>query len=164
MDDDNDLALAKKDAEIKRLQAIIDTHNLCHDLHGKVGVHEFAQGCAQEIKQHFGECPWEDEIHRLNQWVVDLQSGMYLNCIFCGHRYGPLDEVTPTQVVLSGHIQACPKHLLSRANEMLHDAWELLTAVRDIKLQDSVQEWLAAYDEYSPVNLPQEKKDGSVPG
>jgi hypothetical protein len=37
------------------------------------------------------------ENERLMQWVDDLQSGMYVNCVYCGHRYGP-QESTPVTV------------------------------------------------------------------
>ena len=50
----------------------------------------------------------------LEQWVHDLQSGMFINCVYCGHRYGPDDEVAPTmQQALYDHIAKCPKHPLS---------------------------------------------------
>lgn len=45
------------------------------------------------------------------QWVNDLQAGMYVNCIYCGHRYGPEDE-TPVAMadVLKEHIESCTAH------------------------------------------------------
>ncbi len=50
----------------------------------------------------------------LEQWVHDCQAGMYINCVYCGHRYGPDDEVAPTmQQALYDHIAECPKHPLS---------------------------------------------------
>ena len=36
------------------------------------------------------------EIERLTQWINDCQSGMYINCVYCGHRYGPEDKVKNT--------------------------------------------------------------------
>lgn len=58
------------------------------------------------------------EIARLRRWVDDLQSGMFINCVYCGHRYGPSDSVQPTmQKVLYDHIARCPKHPLSRAQQ-----------------------------------------------
>lgn len=47
-------------------------------------------------------------------WVADLQSGMYVNCVYCGHRYGPR-EGTPVAMadVLKEHIEQCPQHPLS---------------------------------------------------
>jgi hypothetical protein len=55
--------------EIDKLQAIIDTHNLCHDLHGKVGVNEFAEGCAREQKKVFGCAPHADKLVELRAKV-----------------------------------------------------------------------------------------------
>jgi hypothetical protein len=55
-----------------------------------------------------------ENVHGLSQWVADLQSGMYVNCVYCGHRYGP-DSDTPVAMadILKEHIAECPKHPLS---------------------------------------------------
>jgi hypothetical protein len=60
-----------------------------------------------------GECPW-CTIERLNRWVADLQSDMYVNCVYCGHRYGP-GETTPVSMAdaLKEHIEQCPQHPMS---------------------------------------------------
>jgi len=57
------------------------------------------------------------EIEKLRRWVNDLQSGMYVNCVYCGHRYGPQED-TPVAMadVLKEHIAQCPEHPLSAAN------------------------------------------------
>ena len=70
--------------------------------------------CIEEMKA---------KIQRLTKWVSDLQSGMYVNCVYCGHRYGPKDEV-PTSMAeaLKDHIMNCPQHPMSelvRENEEL---------------------------------------------
>jgi hypothetical protein len=58
------------------------------------------------------------ENKRLEMWIDDLQSGMYINCVYCGHRYGPMDEVTiPMRKQLEQHINSCPKHPLSKARD-----------------------------------------------
>lgn len=56
------------------------------------------------------------EIADLQQWVNDCQSGMFVNCVYCGHRYGPRED-TPVAMadVLRQHIEQCPKHPLSAA-------------------------------------------------
>ena len=53
---------------------------------------------------------------RLQQWVNDLQAGCFINCVYCGHRYGP-DPGTPVAMadVLREHIEQCPEHPLSEA-------------------------------------------------
>lgn len=55
------------------------------------------------------------EITRLKQWIADLQSGMYVNCVYCGHRYGP-GETTPVSMAdaLKAHIEQCPEHPMSK--------------------------------------------------
>lgn len=52
-------------AEVERLKEIIKMHDLCHDLHGKVGQAEFEEGCRREAIKVFGGCRWADEIDRL---------------------------------------------------------------------------------------------------
>jgi hypothetical protein len=59
------------------------------------------------------------EVSRLEKWIDDLQSGMWINCVYCGHRYGP--NASPTtkdfkltmRKTLEQHINVCPKHPLS---------------------------------------------------
>ena len=71
---------------------------------------------------------------RLQEWVHDLQAGMYINCVYCGHRYGPDDEVPATMAdVLKEHIEHCPKHPMStlkarlaRLEEALRDTLEIV--------------------------------------
>lgn len=64
----------------------------------------------------------EKKIARLRQWVADLQQGCYVNCVYCGHRYGP-DDVTPTSAVgaapsmaeaLKRHVESCPEHPMAK--------------------------------------------------
>jgi DNA-directed RNA polymerase subunit RPC12/RpoP len=64
----------------------------------------------------------EQDNGRLRQWVDDLQSGMYVNCVYCGHRYGPKDK-TPTSMaeVLKKHIEACPKHPMAALKRELEE-------------------------------------------
>ena len=67
------------------------------------------------------------EIERLRQWVNDLQSGMYINCVYCGHRYGPRDEVPATMTdVLKEHIEQCPEHPCSELKAALIEAVKLI--------------------------------------
>jgi hypothetical protein len=74
-----------------------------------------------------------DEIDLLDQHVADLQSGMYINCVYCGHRYGPRettaatlpDAKTQTMAdALTEHISKCPKHPLAKALLELADERE----------------------------------------
>lgn len=55
------------------------------------------------------------QIEQLNKWVDDLQSGMFINCVYCGHRYGPKDGTPVTMAdVLKRHVVQCPKHPMSK--------------------------------------------------
>ena len=53
---------------------------------------------------------------------------MFINCVYCGHRYGPDDAVAATmQQLLYEHIAKCPKHPLQEAhaeNKRLREALE----------------------------------------
>lgn len=51
------------------------------------------------------------ENERLAGWVSDLQAGMYVNCVYCGHRYGP-GETTPVSMAdaLKAHVEQCAGH------------------------------------------------------
>jgi hypothetical protein len=85
-----------------------------------------------------GECKVADllrERDEVRAWVRDLQSGMWVNCVYCGHRYGP-GETTPVSMAdaLKAHIEACPDHPLSAAlarEKRLREAVEV--AVRDLR-------------------------------
>lgn len=73
-------------------------------------------------------CEAADELDRYVAWVDDLQAGMYVNCVYCGHRYGP-GETTPVSMAdaLKAHIAACPQHPMAgivTALTDLCDAWD----------------------------------------
>lgn len=57
----------------------------------------------------------EAEINRQKRWIEDLHSGMYINCVYCGHRYGPKKD-TPVAMadILKAHIEQCPEHPMSK--------------------------------------------------
>ncbi len=55
------------------------------------------------------------KVERLHGWVTDLQAGMYINCVYCGHRYGPDDKVPASMAdVLKAHVEQCPDHPMSK--------------------------------------------------
>jgi hypothetical protein len=60
------------------------------------------------------------KVHRLEQWISDLQSHMFVNCVYCGHRYGP-DPGTPVAMAeaLKKHIEQCPEHPMSKLRAAL---------------------------------------------
>lgn len=69
------------------------------------------------------DCVFSDaanEIRRLRQWVADLQDGMYVNCIYCGHRYPPGIPESRDKALFE-HIKTCPKHPLSKALQRIKE-------------------------------------------
>ena len=71
------------------------------------------------------------ENERLRKWVEDIQSGMYVNCVYCGHRYGPGDA-TPVSMAdaLKAHVEQCPEHPMKELRDLL------------VAIQDAVDEVL----------------------
>lgn len=60
----------------------------------------------------------ERENERLEKWVGDLQSGMYVNCVYCGHRYGPEDSTSVSMAdALREHVEQCVHHPMFRLRE-----------------------------------------------
>jgi hypothetical protein len=72
------------------------------------------------------------ENERLKQWVNDLQSGMYVNCVYCGHRYGPDSEVPVSMAdILKAHIEQCPEHPMSKLKRKNEDQYQALERARE---------------------------------
>lgn len=54
------------------------------------------------------------QVARQLQWISDMQSGCYINCVYCGHRYGPLETAPVSRAeMLKQHIEVCPEHPMS---------------------------------------------------
>ena len=68
---------------------------------------------------------------RLTAWVADLQSGMYVNCVYCGFSYGP-GETTPVSMAdaLKAHVEQCPKHPMS---ELVKKYGEALVRIEELE-------------------------------
>lgn len=69
------------------------------------------------------------DVESLRAWIADLQDGGFVNCVYCGHRYGRADRVAASLAdVLKAHVAACPEHPLRVALDKLdqlrrrHDA------------------------------------------
>jgi len=75
------------------------------------------------------------ENERLEKWVNDLQAGMYINCVYCGHNYGPDNEVPATMAdILKEHIEQCPEHPMSKLTvekEKMQAVVEAATELKD---------------------------------
>jgi len=74
----------------------------------------------------------QEQNEKLEAWIDDLQSGMYINCVYCGHRYGPNTPRVETTMrkALEEHIASCPKHPLSKAKSELEQARRELADLR----------------------------------
>lgn len=59
---------------VDSLRTIIAQHDLCHDLHGKVGAREFADGCADEQRKHYGCALDADEVIALRAELAELKA------------------------------------------------------------------------------------------
>ena len=92
-----------------------------------------AKECADAIEKLQAEnTKLSAELERYQHWVNDLQSGMYVNCVYCGHRYGPEDEVPASMAdVLKEHIEHCPEHPMSKLRTEL----EQVKAERDAAVE-----------------------------
>jgi hypothetical protein len=100
-----------------------------HELKWLRGLLADSQDCVSQLESNIRflndrVTSQSEEITRLNQWIADLQSGMYINCVYCGHRYEP---GTPDvrDKVLYDHIKQCPKHPLSKAMEVVQGLADL---------------------------------------
>jgi hypothetical protein len=57
----------------------------------------------------------EEATRTYRKWVNDLQAGIYVNCVYCGHRYGPGEDIPSTMAdVLKEHVEKCPEHPMSK--------------------------------------------------
>ena len=76
---------------------------------GNVVATKVAKAAIEFVQERLAAMARENQV--LQQWVSDLQAKTFVNCVYCGHRYGP-SETTPVSMAdaLKLHIEACPKH------------------------------------------------------
>lgn len=75
---------------------------------------------AHEVRQDEMIKKMNAELTKARRWVSDLQSGQYVNCVYCGHCYGPGEEAASSKAdALKAHIEACPEHPMSAVKEEL---------------------------------------------
>ena len=75
-----------------------------------------------------------DELRKLRGWVSDLQSQMYVNCTYCGHRFGRDDQVPASMAdVLKQHIAVCPLHPMSKLIRAATGAGHLIASLLAVR-------------------------------
>lgn len=98
----------------------------------------------------------------LKRWVNDLQSGMYINCVYCGHRYGPR-EGTPVSMadVLKEHIETCPEHPMYKLKERVTELEAENTALRCKPVITEYSELDVRWQEHDASESPEPNLHGS---
>jgi len=80
-----------------------------------------------------GECFQNviETVERQRRWIEDLQAGQYVNCVYCGHQYGPEDSTPVSRAeLLNQHVVACPEHPMSKIKTALELVPPLLKQIR----------------------------------
>lgn len=108
-------------------------YDLLTHLHNKHSILWLAKAIQVAFEQAVAQ-----ETERLQRWVDDLQSGLWINCVYCGHRYGPGDTTAPTmREALYRHVAACEKHPLAqerkKSQELLETVTRLRAVIEDLK-------------------------------
>lgn len=112
--------LAAKDAEVAHWQAL---HSSADD--------RLSEALNQLAAKDAELAAARRETEKSRRWVDDLQAGMYINCVYCGHRYGPDDQVSATMAqALKEHIGQCPKHPMSALKKQRAALEAALAAMR----------------------------------
>ncbi len=111
---DQKQAIARLEAELREARGSLrqTLEALCDLLGCPVG--EDASDLALSARAALVISDLQQDNKRLQEWVNDLQADKYINCVYCGHRYGPDTEVPAAMAdVLKEHIESCPKHPMS---------------------------------------------------
>lgn len=103
----------------------------------------------------------QPEIDRLKAWISDLQSGMYVNCVYCGHRYGPNPGTPITMAeILRRHVEQCPEHPMSKLKHALEESVKLQAHYAKLlnmhdggkrMIFESPEEWIARLEDLPKI-------------
>jgi len=94
-------------------------------------LHEIHTGEVEQLQEE--NVIQKGEIKGLKKWIDDLQAEMYINCVYCGHRYGPDDDIPATMAeTLKEHIEQCPKHPMHALKQENNQLQEELAEARRI--------------------------------
>jgi hypothetical protein len=70
------------------------------------------------------------EIRKKNKWIADMQSGLYINCVYCGHRYPPGTPAVRDKALYE-HIKKCPQHPLKKAHDLIRSMMTTLDTIME---------------------------------
>ncbi len=71
----------------------------------------------------------DDHIAELEQWIRDLQTNVYVNCVYCGYRYGRDGDEIPADA-LRRHVTKCNKHPMALLINEVQDAIRMIDEPR----------------------------------
>jgi hypothetical protein len=103
------------------------------------------------------------EIEALQQWIKDVQGKTFVNCIYCGHRYGAA-STTPVALadIMKQHVAQCPKHPLSVTKKALSEArLDMIEAGLKTEHADKVLKWLGDGTVTVPPDVEESDEDAS---
>ncbi len=117
----------------------------------KYDIHKYIPGILDCIRHLI------NKIRKQKDWIDDLQSGMYVNCVYCGFRYGN-KETTPTSManILKEHVENCEDHpmfLLKKFNEKLKEENRKLTSELETSLSVGEKFVKLHADDYIDVGI-----------
>ncbi len=75
----------------------------------------------------------DTRVAELESWINDMHSGMFINCVYCGHRHGRTHEEIPADT-LRRHISTCPKHPMSKLINEVQEAILMMNATNQRNL------------------------------
>jgi len=86
----------------------------------------------------------QTDLEHYKKWVDELQSGLYINCVFCGHCYGPRDDPTSRMAdVLKRHVENCPEHPMSKLKREIEE-------LKSADVSDAKYDWHFTETELHP--------------
>jgi hypothetical protein len=72
-----------------------------------------------------------DKVIEQAKWIADLQSNMYINCVYCGWRAGEQGQVAADD--LKAHVAVCPHHPLYAVKKRASAGAEILRLLVTLK-------------------------------
>lgn len=93
----------------------------------------------------------KSEILRYDAWIEDILSEKYVNCAYCGHRYGKENDSANMEAVRK-HVENCSKHPMAKEKERADKAEALARELVELLKEADNLIGLASYL-ISDINL-----------